>query len=241
MQKAPHNSKQTPMTTDMNTDMTTGTTTGTSRTSDVKTRLLLYLKHKRLSQREFTELLGVSQAYIGAMRRQPSPEKIERMRALFPDLNTDWLLYGDGNMLRDTEERPQADMIPLLPVEAFAGTLQDFSQGVGISDCEMIASPIRGAQYAIRVSGDSMEPKIHDGSTLIIRRINEQAFIPWGHSMVIDTENGVLIKEVFPDDTQATCIEARSINPKYPPIHIPRESIYGLYRILGIVTLTPTF
>ncbi len=213
--------------------------------SEVKQRLLDYLRYKNISQREFTDSLGVSNAYIGAMRRSISDDKIRLIRSQFPDLNTDWLLYGDGNMLRSEAafkslSRRDDQLIPLLPVDAFAGRLQDFSTGVGLNDCEMILSPVKGADYAIRVSGDSMEPKIHDGSTILIKRIREAAFIPWGNSMVIDSENGVLVKDVFPDRHNPDCIEAQSINPKYPPLSIPRSSIYGLYRILASIQIFGT-
>lgn len=209
----------------------------------VKQRLLQYLRYKNLSQSEFTATLGVSNSYIGAMRRSISDDKIRRIRDAYPDLSTDWLLYGDGDMLRDDidsigrPERGNGNLIPLLPVDAFAGRLQDFSQGVGLRDCEMILSPVKGADYAIRVSGDSMEPKIHDGSTILIKRINEQAFIPWGNSMVIDSENGVLVKDVFPSDDDPSCIEAKSINPRYPTLYIPRASIFGLYKILASIQI----
>ena len=209
--------------------------------SEVKHRLLQYLQYKDLSQREFADTLGVSNAYIGAMRRSISDDKVRKIRQSFPDLNTDWLLYGEGNMLRQDTTlsvhggHNDGTLIPLLPVDAFAGRLQDYSTGVGLADCEMIVSPVRGADYAIRVSGDSMEPKIHDGSTILIKRINDKAFIPWGNSMVIDSENGVLVKDVYPDEDNPHCIAAKSINPKYPTLSIPRNSIYGLYRILASI------
>lgn len=206
--------------------------------TEVKDRLLHYLRLKGISQKDFTDSIGVSKTYVAAMRRSISADKVQRIRREYPDLDTDWLLYGEGRMFRreDADSRGyDADRIPLLPVDAFAGRLQDFSQGVVPSDCSMVDSPIRGAELAIRVSGDSMEPLIHDGSVLYIKRINEKAFIPWGNHMVIDSENGVLVKVVLPSDNP-DCIEAKSLNPAYPPVEIPRNSIYGLYRVLGVTT-----
>lgn len=210
--------------------------------SEVKTRLLAYLKSKRIPQLEFTKNIGVSSTYIGAMRRSIPDEKIVRIREAYPDLNTDWLLYGEGEMLNEKSPAGacEGEMIPLLPVEAHAGCLQELSRGVMPAECQMIVSPVKGVDYAIKISGDSMEPRFHDGSTVLIKRINEKAFIPWGASMVIDSENGVLVKEVYPDDKRKHYIEARSINPKYPPLSIPKSSVFGLYRILGVLQLFPT-
>lgn len=211
--------------------------------SEVKDRLLEYLKFKRMTQAEFTKLMGVSGAYIGAMRRSISDEKVNKMRKLFPDLNITWLLYGDGEMLVSEiseREAPEEYIVPLLPVAAFAGNLQSWSEGCELAQCEKIVAPVKGVDFAIRISGDSMEPVIHNGSTIFIKRINDKAFVPWGNSMVIDTENGVLVKNVYPVDNHPEAIEARSYNPKYPPITIPTDSIYGLYRILSAITAYAT-
>lgn len=217
----------------------------------VKERLLKYLKFHRITQLEFAKRMEVSPAYVGAMRRSMSDDKIKRLRKEFPDLNTDWLLYGEGEMLLSRDSAGDGAIasiptategyeVPLLPVAAYAGNLQLWSQGVSLRDCEKVISPVRGADFAIKVSGDSMEPDLHDGATILIKRINDKAFIPWGNKMVIDTENGVLVKEVYPVTDDRYKIEARSLNPKYPPIEIPTDSIYGLYRVLGQVQIFTT-
>lgn len=212
--------------------------------SEVKTRLLEYLKDKHITQTEFTRSIGVSNTYIGAMRKSISDDKVRKIREIYPDLNTAWLLYGEGDMLNGAEGKAEESSapgeyeVPLLPVAAYAGNLQSWSDGYALAQCEKIIAPVKGVDFAIRISGDSMEPALHNGSTLFIKRINERAFLPWGNMMVIDTENGVLVKSVYPVDGNPMAIEARSINPKYPPIRIPGESIYGIYRIL---TATSTF
>lgn len=214
--------------------------------NEVKERLLEFLKHKRMKQTEFTRMLGVSPSYVLAMRRSLSDDKVMKIRKLFPELNTAWLLYGEGEMLITNQPAlPVANPVdeyevPLLPVAAFAGNLQSWSDGVELAQCEKIVAPVKGADFAIRISGDSMEPALHNGSTIFIKRINDKAFVPWGNSLVIDTENGVLVKNVYPYNGDSQMIEARSVNPNYPPIHIPTDSIYGMYRILSSVTAYAT-
>lgn len=216
--------------------------------SNVKERLLEYLRHRRMTQMEFTKSIGVSPTYIGAMRKSLSTDKVMKIRQLYPDLNTSWLLYGEGEMLATPgaetsasgEGIPEGYEVPLLPVAAFAGNLQSWSEGYELSQCEKIIAPVKGVDFAIRLSGDSMEPVLHNGSTLFIKRINEKAFLPWGNMMVVDTENGVLVKAVYPVPEEPNMIEARSVNPKYPPIRIPGESIFGIYRILSATTAYAT-
>lgn len=210
----------------------------------VKERLLRFLRAEGISNSEFARRMGLSVAYIGAMRKSMPEERVARMVKEFPNLNRDWLLYGEGEMLKEPEEKAAAEagaisdfMVPLLPVEAFAGSLQEWSDGVGIADCTRIMAPLRGADFAIHVTGDSMEPKIPNGTTLFIKKINDRAFIQWGTPMVIDTVNGVLVKEVRPSEAGDDYIEARSYNPNYPPIQIPKSSIFGLYRVLAMLNM----
>ena len=207
--------------------------------STVKSRLIKLLKEKRMSQTEFARLMGVSPTYIGAMRRSISEERLKRLLEIFPDLSRDWILFGEGEMFidqDDDDELTEGYIVPLIPVKAFAGNLQNWADSVELRDCEKVVSPVKGVDFAIRIAGNSMEPEFQNGSILFIKRINQRAFIPWGNPMVIDTENGVLVKAIYPgnsDDEDGGYIEARSYNPHYPPFKIPVESIYSLYRIIS--------
>ncbi len=209
----------------------------------MKQRLIRLLKVKHMTQTEFARHLGVTPTYVGAMRKGMPRERLKTVFNLFPDVNRDWLLYGEGEMFLPRENSipnlPEGYVVPMLPVEAFAGNLQLWSQGVQLRDCEKVVSPVPGVDFGIRITGNSMEPEFQSGSVLFIKRINEKAFIPWGNPMVIDTENGVVVKVVYPvneDDCRpgSDCrfIEARSYNPAYPPFLIPTDSIYGIYRVI---------
>lgn len=204
----------------------------------VKGRLQHFLRYKGISNSEFSRRMNLSVTYIGSMRESLPPRRIVELGRLFPELNRDWLLYGDGDML--ISGNPESDTepgyeVPLLPVQAYAGRLQNWSDGVSLRDCRKVVSPVSGVDFAIPVSGDSMEPEFHDGSTLLIKKINDRAFIPWGNPLVIDTENGVLVKCLYPGEGEY--VEARSLNPAYPPITISRMTIFGIYRIVGSIKL----
>ncbi len=209
----------------------------------MKQRLIKLLKTKHMTQSEFARKLGVTPTYIGAMRKGMPKDRLRVVFDMFPDLNRDWLLYGEGEMLHsdnpDSPDLSKGYVVPMLPVDAYAGNLQLWSCGVQLRDCEKVVSPVPGVDFGIRITGNSMEPEFQNGSILFIKRINEKAFIPWGNPMVIDTENGVVVKIIYPVEDpdsfpgeENEFIEARSFNPAYPPFRIPTDSIYGLYRII---------
>ena len=119
----------------------------------------------------------------------------------------------------------------MLPITAQGGSLNDFVVSIKDSDCEQIVSPIKGADYAMPVSGDSMAPEYPSGSQILIKRINERAFIDWGRVYVLDTCNGTVIKKLFPSEKPDKVI-CKSINPDYPPFEVSLQDVYGVYRVL---------
>lgn len=71
--------------------------------SSVKQRLILFLEYKNITKNKFEKLCGLSTGYIKNMRVSIQPEKIRNIAAIFPDLNTGWLLTGEGEMLKKND------------------------------------------------------------------------------------------------------------------------------------------
>lgn len=206
--------------------------------NSVKERLIAYLEHIGINKSEFGRRIGVSSAFITSMRKSIQPDKIAAIQREFHDLNTEWLLTGEGDMLKESDTELAKDdaqqEVPHVPVAALANPLAEyFGNIVRLQDCDTILSPVPGAELAITISGDSMEPKFHDNTIVFLKRINDAAFIPWGNTLVLDTENGIYIKDVYPIAGEPAFIEARSSNPLYPPMRIPKASIFGIYRVLS--------
>lgn len=68
--------------------------------SAVKERLEGFLKVKKITKTEFGRRIGVSAAYVTGIRRSLSQEKISSIAREFPELNIEWLLTGEGDMLK---------------------------------------------------------------------------------------------------------------------------------------------
>lgn len=207
-----------------------------------KDRLLAFLKEEGLSQGKFERACGLSNGYVNNLKRSVSTEKLELISRAYPALNIQWLMTGEGEMFVErfnlAKVMPKSDRsgyeVPLIPVHAFAGSItESLEDAVFADECEKIISPVSSAQWAMAISGDSMEPQFADGSIVFITRINDVAFIPWGHPMILDTENGVLLKNLYPTEDDEY-VEARSNNPKYPAFRIPKSSIRGIYRVINV-------
>lgn len=135
-----------------------------------------------------------------------------------------------------TNEEIEQEMVLVIPTGARAGTLADFTSSVSAYDCERMVTPIKGADYAIQVTGDSMSPEYPSGSVILIKKINEKAFIEWGKTYVLDTENGAVIKTIRKTDDPAV-IECVSLNPAYQPFTMDTRYINGWYRVLMVLSL----
>lgn len=135
----------------------------------------------------------------------------------------------DGVQKEVPARKPQE--VYLLPVSAQAGSLNDFIASVYAGQCDSILSPIAGAELALTVAGDSMTPEYPNGSIILIKRINERAFINWGNVYVLDTCNGIIVKKVYPTE-EVAILQCVSINSAYPPFTVNMADIYGIYRVL---------
>lgn len=159
--------------------------------------------------------------------------------------NLDWLITGEGNMMANNSnklaEEPDSvniHHVPLLPLSAIGGTLNDFTMSVRKFECEQLVSPIKGVDFGITVSGESMTPEYPSGSQVLIKKINERAFIDWGRTYVLDTCNGVVIKKLFPcDDNDPSKVKCVSVNPSFPPFEVSLKDVYGVYRVLMSLAL----
>ena len=214
-------------------------------------RLITFIESKRMTRREFQDSIGVSISYVHNMSGSIRQPILSRIEETYPELNIDWLVNGKGEMLNDRKKRVinqmKSDtevatmigiesMIPLLPTSAMAGKLTDFSDGIDERSCELMISPIRDAELAITVTGDSMSPEYPSGSKIILKKINESAFIDWGRTYVLDTINGAVIKNLYPSEKE-NCVKCVSINPEYPTFDVNLEDVFGVYRVLMCLSL----
>lgn len=76
------------------------TTIFTSISQTIKDRVYLFCEHKSMSIKQFEESCGMSNGYISSMRKGFGKEKLNQVLNQFPDLNRDWLLFGEGEMLK---------------------------------------------------------------------------------------------------------------------------------------------
>lgn len=182
---------------------------------------------------------------LGERKSKPSYDvllNIVNAKAL--NISAEWLLNGEGDMLTQKKEAPKTSSADttkkngyityLLPMSAMGGSLTGFAEpGVLLQNCEAVVSPIENVDFAITVYGDSMAPEYPSGSRILIKKINPNLFIDWGKVYVLDTPNGVIVKEVHESNREGY-VSCHSINPdpKFKSFDVLMDEVFGMYRVL---------
>lgn len=195
---------------------------------------------------EFARYLGVNSQNVRnwyARNNYNANLLIERCK----EINPEFIITGKGEMLKSStttnmgssmlrQAEPGPYTVPLIPISAQGGSFNDFVVSVKDSDCEKVISPVRQVDFALTVTGDSMAPEYPSGSQVLVRKVDEKAFIEWGRVYVLDTCNGTVIKKLNPgrDESEVLCA---SINPDYQPFYVKLADVYGLYRVMMCMTL----
>lgn len=216
---------------------------------EIMTRFDKYMKYKGLNDNKVTIDCNLSQGLIGQARNGKSDlgkKTVDKILITYQDLDRVWLLTGEGSMLKNSAPQPTAAqedagcMLPLIPLDVLAGNPNLDNPGITADDCERYSVPefsCRGADFLIRVSGDSMSPRYCNGNIIACKIVRNVTFIQWGKPYVIDTEQGILVKLLFPskDPDRIVC---RSVNSAlYPDFEIPKAEIRSFSLVVGLIAL----
>ncbi len=126
-------------------------------------------KYLGINQKELSDILGITQAYVSKMESDEKPIGKEVIKLLSEryNISAEWLLLGIGDMVaKNNVHKPNAvllDTAALASYYAFAEKAPEVESYMIIPDL-----PPRSDMYiAVNVSGDSMWPSINDGDIVV--------------------------------------------------------------------------
>ena len=177
---------------------------------DIKERIKQFADSKGIPIYKFESTAGLSNGYVNGIRKGIGSEKLSDILRAFPELNRNWLLFGEGEMLRTdapavvsvSEGAPPPQLIPappgkglpLIPLPAMAGFLKGAAD-IDPNEIEWYFVPaFRDCQFLIRVKGESMSPRYLSGDIVACREVQDTGtFFQWGKTYVLDTDQGVCL------------------------------------------------
>lgn len=216
------------------------------------------------NQKEIGYLLGYknessfSQVLNGKV---PLPSDfIDRLSSLSTTLNQTWLLTGEGEMLRKSNEsifhtkefapKPHLydgpAMVPHI-IDEYADCGKPNGFGIAIMEdrCPKYAIPgLSGHDFTIISRGRSMinrscpEKSIRPGDIVGCKKWNSRSHLRWGEVYALSTPDGITIKQIQPSEKEGyiKCIPF-NIEEHFQPFDIPVEEIYDWAIVVGVVSV----
>lgn len=68
---------------------------------NVKERVKIFLDYKKMPISVFEKSINASNGYVNSISKSIGLDKIEMILEKYPNLNIEWLLTGQGNMLKE--------------------------------------------------------------------------------------------------------------------------------------------
>lgn len=227
----------------------------------IKERFDAFIKYKSLSRRKFQDAIGVSNSYIQNISKGISYEVLNRISIQYPELDTNWLLTGVGEMLQSEERKNKMiessgysivenkkseiirdmdyKLVPIIHIDSVGGV---HSPNTIVGEPQYIEgyAPFTNAKdgdICIIQSGNSMTPTCPSGSLLLLREVsNWRDFFGYGNIFVIELSDGRRItKEVSRyNENPKDFIWCISHNPNVPDEELPKSIIVSVWKVIKI-------
>lgn len=75
-----------------------------SEIGTVKGRLIAFISYLGVGQGKFEKECGLANGYVNNIRKSVTPEKLQQIALHYPELNTGWLMTGEGDMLKPSQK-----------------------------------------------------------------------------------------------------------------------------------------
>lgn len=224
-------------------------------------RIKQYITNKGLSVSAFEKSINASNGSLASQiknQKTIGSDKLENILKVYSEINPDWLLTGNGEMLKKSEtkiltkneistknsdssiakpvENP-TEGIPLIPIEAMAGYGGGEMQVMEFESERFVVPTFKGADFLIQVKGSSMYPKYNSGDIVACKKLQSMdVFFQWNKVYVLDTEQGALIKRIDPGKDEDHVLIV-SDNAKYQPFNLPKYKINAISIVMGVIRL----
>lgn len=218
-------------------------------------RLKTYLNLKGLTFRDFENICNLSNGTAARLRPTTRISTFNRI-ANSCDLNINWLLTGEGDMLTQknmheieisVDDKPKAAsrLIPLYDAETtggFGGLVSSSNADVSLMGYVQAGSWFDGRETAaIRHTGNSMV-EYPDGCVLAVREVTDRHLLVPGRNYVIETSEYRITKRVQKGSSPDTIALYSTNQEKYEngrlvhePFEVDIADIRRIFSVLGYI------
>lgn len=197
-------------------------------------RIKSVFEWSKLSKTEFSNQLNISRQHLNrviAGTSKPGSEILEQIISTFPNIRANWLLSGDGSLLKhdDRSDVEEVNIIQEPRPEYVAAGTTNTAQKMNQHEIKKLI----GSNEVIRefkVIGVSMQPSLYDGEIIYGTPVPKYDDIIDRHVYILETETrGMLIKRVkFNGDHDM--FKLISDNKDYPSFSMYTSEVEMIYK-----------
>ena len=213
--------------------------------ASVVDRLRYLIRLSRMTQARFAERVGIDPSNLSRMLSGHTAVSDAFINRVVVDLGVSkpWLTDGEGVPFpRDIHARSVNAGRGHLSSEERRGTpVYDINVSAGSANLSREFTDDRIVGYfdlpgvnpsnpLVRVRGNSMAPRLVDGSWVSIRPVSDTTPILWGQIYVVVLDDYRMIKYVR-RNADPSLITLHSDNPDYDDIEVPRADVRSLYLV----------
>ena len=190
------------------------------------------------SDKAFARALGITpQTYSKWQSRNYFD--VEKVRSVFPELSIEWLLTGQGDMLKGADDNVRVASTPVIPddlVRQSGTNILDWIEANRSNTEQLKVSHILPPfEIFYRVICDAMKPNIEKGDILALKHLADKTKIIDGECYVVDSAaHGLIIRRLHYKDGKYVC----ECNLKeLGTIEIKEADVFSVFAIVGLVRL----
>ena len=221
-----------------------------------KNRLNLFIKHLDVPISGFERSCNLGNGYVNSIKNGIGHKALGQISKQYPDLNTTWLLTGEGEMLLSEEKQSVKFYDPetaphgkrkLIPLYDEAITIGGMGQVANLDSNGDVSEWIdpgdwfKSATAAIRHYEDSMI-EYPSGCILALKEVKDKNLLVWGKDYVLETSEFRITKCVQRGEDKDN-ITAYSTNTethsdgrlRHEPQPIAHKDLIRVFEVLGYV------
>jgi hypothetical protein len=225
---------------------------------NAKERLRKFVEYKSMGRNRFEELVGISSGYLSTKSPSVGSEIIERIVGIYHDLNVEWLVTGQGKMIKspcwqeigNAGESTIKKLVyaPLISRYAQAEYINRLNDKPYIDTLPTLPVVVehegKGSYICFEMWDDSMndgsDNSFNPGDILICREfdcVTRQRKLYFNKPkpfVIIHEQYGIIAKQITAHDIEKEIITLHSINQLYEDSIIHLSDVKTLFNVLKL-------
>jgi len=157
------------------------------------------------------------------------------------DINPEWLLTGNGNMLKTgfngKRRIDKSNLVLDSSLHRFDGFSIGDSKFMEYENEQFLIPTFKESDTLVQVKGDAMYPKYNNGDIVACKKLMvDGLFFQWDKVYVLDTSQGSLIKRIK-KGKDSDHILLVSENDNFEAFELNISNIFGISLVIGVIRL----